>query len=1260
MAAGGASSQNKSESMSFFGVADSEHQVVVETSGENEHGASSVSVYRNAATSSSQPTSALTYDAAVRAVAVATLSGAPCLLLALASERSVRLTLLDAARPVASIRLADHVTALAALPAALAPLLRRRFAASATSSSSSSSPPSSLDDAAFVVAGTRGGHLLLLALHLAGPAVRHIVDAGTAASSSSSSSPSSPAPASHDAAAVPCVDLGVAAELAAALPAEWRGAGRAVTCVQVWPAVRCVAVGYACGALLVVSLLDGAVVLCERLGGAALHLPVTAAAFQALADDSSAFVWAASGAVLTLFQLKFDSSGELERGPLDAAASADDADDDEYVRDYLVRPRSVTLSHQRTLAARGSVLCLSTLQARRDRSLRYALVVWRDDDDGAARAELFDLFALVHGSTHDDARLFAPLTLPPTDGSGEQLTAAFVRPESILPPISLRARISAEALRRGDIVLDDHRALAPLTFTLTLLYETAAVAVHVVDAQRAALSALRAAGASALVAPASTYAQLCDVGLIDGGAIDGESDAAAAPSRRRALLTAALECGEAAFVCGAVLELRAALALDVEAVLGSRYVIGNPALVLDWALHVVAVLERRIALALGSVEHSAADVSDAGSLALVNANAGKRRFWCTRAFSWLGDVHDVLGALLRRDELGTSESGVARIEALREHVRCVAQQLEFGSWLVDVGLHARDADDDAAAQSLGQRQQRALLELERVVAQRRVQRAAAHSAHGVVVDAARMTASSDVRSDVPLLIDTWCAQLGVAYPFASVASLLALFGAAGGDSSTVATKQRAALYFLIDAEQCGPLLATSSAAADAEPVASLYARHFGISVEEMRLVHGAWLLDSGAWHAALGYFCQSAPADAAFGARVRAATADVAPPVAALLLERASAATLSRDDADENDVRGRVLLACALIDEALDAARAAPAEQRAPLLWRVFQQCAALDAKALLHAPLAPAEEELYARFAHAAVGRPILLPRDGYVANDEAEYEASCRPLELLLAYSLARGRVLDGFAANEALRSAAERAPQIAGSASAERRAMRAELRNALLDNYVLALPRAQREHVEQAAQAAQQRMQTDVWALPAQPPSVARAAARRARPSSPPAATTTSEAVLNRFMAPPSTAAAVRTRSVTAALADAAADTATRRAIDFSAAAQAEELLARAPSPPRSLPQRAAAAAAAATASIPSPSTRVVPGSPAAKKSAARTSAASTPLPVKARAMSSLRAVATPVAEAPPAMVLPTELQSSSHVDEMEAYFAQFSRR
>ena len=1225
--------------------------------------AQSVSV-RSCATTATL--SVLEFDVDVELTSALSVCGVACVCVVLASERAIRVVRVADSTTVAVVTLADDVTALLPVPAHLV------AAAHA-------------GDAAWLAVGTRGGHALLLAVSLDGPVQRHVVDSAGAAI--------------LDDDAVPCIDLRLASSLGAAFPAEWRGPGRRVSGLSVLTAVRCLAVGFACGAVAVVSLLDRAVVLCELVSGAALHLPVTGAAFQALSDDSSAFVWVASGtaraaadaptgagstataAVLTLYQLKFDSSGEAERPALLRGADDGDADDGEYVRDYLVRPaRGVAISHQRTLAARGTVLYCQALQARRDHSLRYLLAAWRDDEAREAHVELFDLFAMVHGSTHDDARLFAPISVR-SDESDAPLTALFVRPDSILPPVSLQARITAESLRRGDVVLDDHRRHAPLTFAITAMFGSALLSVRVVDAQRAALAALRSAGAGALVAPAVMFALLVDVGLIDGlGGAGGESEAAAAPSRRRALLTAALECGEAAFVCDAVLELRAALALDVETVLGSRYVIGNPAVVLDWALHIVAVLERRVALALGAVEHSPLDADDPSALALANANAAKRRFWCSRAFSWLGDVHDVLGALLRReDDFGTSESGVARIEGLRERVRCIAQQLEFGAWLTDLGLHvagdaARGVDDNDDEQldeglRLSQRQQRTLVELERVTAQRRVQRAAAHSAHGIVVDEARMTASSDARADVPLLIDVWCAQLRVAYPFASVSSLLSLFAASGGDSSTATVKQRVALYFLIDAEQCGPLLSAANATPDNEPIGSVYARHFGLSVDEMRLVHGAWLLDSGAWPAALSYFCQSAPAEPEFAAHVRAATVAAAPPVAALLLMRASAASMLDADQGDNDGRVRVLLECAHANEALEASRRAPEQQRAALYWRVFQRCAALDGKALLQTPLSAAEEQLFARYAHAAVGRPMLLPTDGFVANDEAEYEASCRPLELLLAYSLARGRVLDAYTANEALRTAAELAPQASGSVRAERRAMRAALRDSLLDNYMLTLPKAQREHVEQAAAAARdaqqqqqqhEQRQTDTWSLPAVPPSVKRAAA---------AAASVSEPVLARFMAPPSTVASVRTRSVTAALVDAASlsESGTPRRLDFSATERAEELLARAPLAPQTRPitpplptqqqqqqQRQAVLA--------SPSTRVVPGSPAAKKSALR-SAGKPARP----ALSGLRPAPVAIAlfaEQPrtapaPQKPLPSELQTQTHVDEMEAYFAQFSK-
>jgi hypothetical protein len=1212
---------------------------------------------RSSATSATL--SVLEFDADVELTSALQVCGVACVCVVLASERAIRVVRLADSTTVAVVALADDVSALVPVPA---PIVVVGAGAEAR-------------DAAWLAVGTRGGHALLLAVSLDGPVQRHVVDG-----------------ADDDDAAVPCIDLGLASSLGAAFPAEWRGAGRRVSGLSVLPAVRCLAVGFACGAVAVVSLLDGAVVLCELVSGAALHLPVTGAAFQALSDDSAAFVWVASGtaraaadaasaagstanaAVLTLYQLKFASTGEAERPALLRGDADADADDGEYVRDYLVRPaRGVAISHQRTLAARGAVLYCQALQARRDHSLRYLLAAWRDDEAREARVELFDLFAMVHGSTHDDARLFAPISVR-SDESDAPLTALFVRPDSILPPVSLQARIAAESLRRGDIVLDDHRRHAPLTFAITAMFGSALLSVRVVDAQRAALAALRSAGAGALVAPAVMYALLVDVGLIDGlGGAGGESEAAAAPSRRRALITAALEYGEAAFVCDAVLELRAALALDVETVLGSRYVIGNPAVVLDWALHIVAVLERRVALALGAVEHAPLDADDPSALALANANAAKRRFWCSRAFSWLGDVHDVLGALLRReDDFGMSESGVARIEGLRERVRCIAQQLEFGAWLSDLGLHVAgdaargvgDSDDEQLDEGarLSQRQQRTLVELERVTAQRRVQRAAAHSAHGIVVDEARMTASSDVRADVPLLIDVWCAQLRVAYPFASVASLLSLFAASGGDSSTATVKQRVALYFLIDAEQCGPLLSAANATPDSEPIGSVYARHFGLSVDEMRLVHGAWLLDSGAWPAALSYFCQSAPAEPEFAAHVRAATVAAAPPVAALLLMRASAASTLDADEGDSDGRVRVLLECAHVNEALEAARRAPEQQRAALYWRVFQRCAALDGKALLQTPLSTAEEQLFARYSHAAVGRPILLPTDGFVANDEAEYEASCRPLELLLAYSLARGRVLDAYTANEALRTAAELAPQASGSVRAERRAMRAALRDSLLDNYMLTLPKAQREHVEHAAATArdaqqQQQRQTDTWSLPAVPPSVTRAAAA-------PTSAAVSEPVLARFMAPPSTVASVRTRSVTAALVDAASlsESATPRRLDFSATERAEELLARAPLAPQTRPSTPPLPTQQRQAVLASPSTRVVPGSPAAKKSALRSASKPArpalsglrPAPV-AMALFAEQPRSAPAAEKP----LPSELQTQTHVDEMEAYFAQFSK-
>jgi len=133
------------------------------------------------------------------------------------------------------------------------------------------------------------------------------------------------------------------------------------------------AVGLSCGTLLVLSLREQSVVLCEAVAQAR----VVDVVYQALADDTLAFLWVATGGrvqrdddedaeddaaaanardervQLTMFQLSFASIGDEQSEHTNDDEEDEEDDDvaanDGFVRRQLEQPRSVTRRYTRHL-----------------------------------------------------------------------------------------------------------------------------------------------------------------------------------------------------------------------------------------------------------------------------------------------------------------------------------------------------------------------------------------------------------------------------------------------------------------------------------------------------------------------------------------------------------------------------------------------------------------------------------------------------------------------------------------------------------------------------------------------------------------------------------------------------------------------------------------------------------------------------------------------------------------------------------------------
>lgn len=168
-----------------------------------------------------------------------------------------------------------------------------------------------------------------------------------------------------------CVDLRTRHTLRGAFPALVDDDSRVSVCRHVY-AGDAVAVGLSCGALLVLSLREHGVVLCEAVAQAR----VLDVVYQALADDTLAFLWVATGGrvqrdddedeeddaasanardervQLTMFQLSFASIGDEQSEHTNDGEDEDDDDvaaNDGFVRRQLEQPRSVTRRYTRHL-----------------------------------------------------------------------------------------------------------------------------------------------------------------------------------------------------------------------------------------------------------------------------------------------------------------------------------------------------------------------------------------------------------------------------------------------------------------------------------------------------------------------------------------------------------------------------------------------------------------------------------------------------------------------------------------------------------------------------------------------------------------------------------------------------------------------------------------------------------------------------------------------------------------------------------------------
>jgi hypothetical protein len=133
------------------------------------------------------------------------------------------------------------------------------------------------------IVGTLAGHVMMLELDcVATTSTRVLVDVGDA----------SPANAHSANSQLRCRDLRVQTALEQSPPKDpyvsglsWLGAASAV------------GVGLRAGVALVITLPTCEIALRETLAGAATGVPVTHLAYQALPDDTLAFVWVASGCV---------------------------------------------------------------------------------------------------------------------------------------------------------------------------------------------------------------------------------------------------------------------------------------------------------------------------------------------------------------------------------------------------------------------------------------------------------------------------------------------------------------------------------------------------------------------------------------------------------------------------------------------------------------------------------------------------------------------------------------------------------------------------------------------------------------------------------------------------------------------------------------------------------------------------------------------------------------------------------------------------
>jgi len=169
-----------------------------------------------------------------------------------------------------------------------------------------------------------------------------------------------------------CVDLHTRHTLRGAFPALVDDDSRVSVCRHVY-AGDALAVGLSCGTLLVLSLREQSVVLCEAVAQAR----VVDVVYQALADDTLAFLWVATGGrvqrdddedaeddaaaanardervQLTMFQLSFASIGDEQSEHTNDDEEDEEDDDvaanDGFVRRQLEQPRSVTRRYTRHL-----------------------------------------------------------------------------------------------------------------------------------------------------------------------------------------------------------------------------------------------------------------------------------------------------------------------------------------------------------------------------------------------------------------------------------------------------------------------------------------------------------------------------------------------------------------------------------------------------------------------------------------------------------------------------------------------------------------------------------------------------------------------------------------------------------------------------------------------------------------------------------------------------------------------------------------------